>query len=93
MLNRLAQISLKFLARVDRRHALFAFILELHLLFTQLPQQLFLSVLDRLLFPGFRTIARGFTWLRARVQNGLVAIYLFYVALTLFVLLLLLTTY
>ncbi|HAD05248.1 MAG: hypothetical protein A2091_03700 [Desulfuromonadales bacterium GWD2_61_12] len=51
------------------------------------------SVLDRLLFPGFRGIARGFTWLRARVQNGLVAVYLFYVALTLFVLLLLLTTY
>jgi hydrogenase-4 component B len=50
------------------------------------------SVLDRLLYPGCRGVARGFTWLRARVQNGLVAVYLLYVAMTLFVLLLLITT-
>jgi hydrogenase-4 component B len=50
------------------------------------------SVLDRLLYPGCRGVARGFTWLRARVQNGLVAVYLLYVAVTLFVLLLLITT-
>jgi hydrogenase-4 component B len=50
------------------------------------------SVLDRLLYPGCRGAARGFTWLRAKVQNGLVAVYLLYVAVTLFVLLLLITT-
>jgi len=50
------------------------------------------SVLDRLLYPGCRGVARGFTWLRAKVQNGLVAVYLLYVAVTLFVLLLLITT-
>ncbi len=49
------------------------------------------TVLDRGLVPGCRGLARGFTWLRARVQNGLVAIYLFYIAVTLVVLLLLTT--
>lgn len=47
------------------------------------------SVLDRLLYPTFRGTARVFGWFRARIQNGLVAIYLFYVAVTLSVLLLL----
>jgi hydrogenase-4 component B len=51
------------------------------------------SVLDRLLYPACRGVARGFTWMRARVQNGLVAVYLLYVAATLIVLLLLLTTF
>jgi hydrogenase-4 component B len=50
------------------------------------------TVLDRMLTPGCRGVARGFTWLRARVQNGLVAVYLLYVAATL-CLLLLLTIY
>lgn len=45
------------------------------------------SVLDRLLYPAFRRTALVFIWLRARVQNGQVAIYLLYVAVTLFVLL------
>jgi hydrogenase-4 component B len=51
------------------------------------------SVLDRLLYPACRGVARGFTWLRARVQNGLVSVYLLYVAATLVVLLLLVTTF
>lgn len=50
------------------------------------------TVLDRLLYPACRGVARGFTWLRARVQNGLIAVYLLYVAATLCVLLLLITT-
>jgi hydrogenase-4 component B len=49
------------------------------------------SVLDRLLYPAFRGAARVFIWVRAKVQNGLVAIYLFYVAVTLTVLLVLMT--
>lgn len=51
------------------------------------------SVLDRLFYPACRGVARGFTWLRARIQNGLVAVYLLYVAATLVALLLLLATY
>lgn len=44
-------------------------------------------VLDRALVPGFRRLARGCCWLRARVQNGRVPTYLMYVAVTLLVLL------
>jgi hydrogenase-4 component B len=49
------------------------------------------AVLDRVLVPGFRELARGCSWLRARVQNGRVPTYLLYVALTLLVLLLVAT--
>jgi len=45
------------------------------------------AVLDRALLPGSRMMARGCSWLRARVQNGLVPTYLLYVAMTLVVLL------
>jgi hydrogenase-4 component B len=45
------------------------------------------AVLDRVLLPGFRKLARGCSWLRARVQNGLIPTYLLYVALTLLLLL------
>ncbi|TLM65947.1 MAG: hydrogenase [Deltaproteobacteria bacterium] len=45
------------------------------------------AVLDRALLPGFRTLARSCSWLRARVQNGRVPTYLLYVAMTLLVLL------
>ncbi|NJC88551.1 MAG: hydrogenase [Desulfuromonas sp.] len=45
------------------------------------------AVLDRVLVPGFRSLARGCSWLRARVQNGRVPTYLLYVALTLLTLL------
>jgi hydrogenase-4 component B len=45
------------------------------------------AVLDRLLIPGCREVARGCSWLRARVQNGRVPTYLLYVALTLLVML------
>jgi hydrogenase-4 component B len=44
-------------------------------------------VLDRALVPGFRGLARGCCWLRARVQNGRVPTYLMYVAVTLLILL------
>jgi hydrogenase-4 component B len=44
-------------------------------------------VLDGLLLPACRTVAQGCSWLRARVQNGLVPTYLMYVAMTLLVLL------
>ena len=47
------------------------------------------AVLDRALLPGFRGLARGSSWLRARVQNGLIPTYLLYVALTLLLLLVL----
>ena len=47
------------------------------------------AVLDRALLPSFRGVARWGSWLRARVQNGLIPTYLLYVALTLLVLLLL----
>jgi hydrogenase-4 component B len=49
------------------------------------------AVLDRLLLPGLRWGARLFTRLRACIQNGISAIYLLYVALTLLVLLTLTT--
>ena len=45
------------------------------------------AVLDRVLLPGLRELARGSCWLRARIQNGRVPTYLLYVALTLLVLL------
>jgi len=45
------------------------------------------AVLDRALLPGFRQVAHGCSWLRARVQNGLIPTYLLYVALTLVALL------
>jgi hydrogenase-4 component B len=45
------------------------------------------AVLDRALLPGFRKLAQGCCWLRARVQNGLIPTYLLYVALTLLLLL------
>jgi len=45
------------------------------------------AVLDRVLLPGFRKLAQGCCWLRARVQNGLIPTYLLYVALTLLLLL------
>jgi hydrogenase-4 component B len=45
------------------------------------------AVLDRILVPGFRRLARGCCWLRAHVQNGRVPTYLMYVAVTLLVLL------
>ncbi len=45
------------------------------------------AVLDRVLLPGFRGLARWSSWLRARVQNGLIPTYLLYVALTLLLLL------
>jgi len=48
-------------------------------------------VLDRTLTPAFAGIAWLFHWLRRLFQNGVVAIYLLYVALTLIVLLTLLT--
>ncbi|OHB33837.1 MAG: hypothetical protein A2X84_10630 [Desulfuromonadaceae bacterium GWC2_58_13] len=49
------------------------------------------AVLDRMLFPLFRGGAWLFRHLRARIQNGVTAIYLLYVALTLVVLLTLFT--
>jgi len=49
------------------------------------------AVLDRVLLPGFRQLALGCSWLRARVQNGRVPTYLMYVALTLLVLLIVAT--
>lgn len=48
--------------------------------------------LDRLLLPTCRRFAAGCTWVRARVQNGIIPTYLLYVALTLIVLLLLVRT-
>jgi hydrogenase-4 component B len=45
------------------------------------------TVLDRLLYPLFRSLARGCTRLRARVQHGITGFYLLYVALTLCLLL------
>jgi hydrogenase-4 component B len=45
------------------------------------------AVLDRALLPGFRKLAQGCCWLRARVQNGLIPTYLLYVALTVLLLL------
>jgi hydrogenase-4 component B len=45
------------------------------------------TVLDRLLLPGCKQVARWCCWLRARVQNGMIPTYLMYVALTLLVLL------
>ena len=47
------------------------------------------AVLDRALLPGSRLVAQWCSWLRARVQNGLVPTYLLYVAMTLLVLLIL----
>lgn len=41
------------------------------------------AVLDRVLLPGCRQVARGCCWLRSRVQNGMVPTYLLYVVLTL----------
>jgi hydrogenase-4 component B len=49
------------------------------------------AVLDRALLPGARMVARGCSWLRARVQNGMVPTYLLYVAMTLLVLLVMVT--
>jgi len=46
-------------------------------------------VLDRLLLPFCHRLARACSWLRSLVQNGLIPTYLFYVALTLLVLLVL----
>ncbi len=46
------------------------------------------TVLDRALLPGFRLAGRAFVWLRARVQNGITACYLLYVALAVLFLLL-----
>jgi hydrogenase-4 component B len=45
------------------------------------------AVLDRLLLPAFRRLARWSSWLRAKVQNGLIPTYLLYVAVTLLLLL------
>ncbi len=45
------------------------------------------AVLDRVLLPGSRRLAKWSSWLRARVQNGLIPTYLLYVALTLLFLL------
>jgi len=45
------------------------------------------AVLDRILLPGSRRLAKWSSWLRARVQNGLIPTYLLYVALTLLFLL------
>jgi hydrogenase-4 component B len=45
------------------------------------------AVLDRVLLPGCRAVARWCCWLRARIQNGMVPTYLLYVALTLLFLL------
>jgi hydrogenase-4 component B len=44
-------------------------------------------VLDGILLPVCRRVASGCSWLRARVQNGMVPTYLMYVAVTLLVLL------
>lgn len=46
-------------------------------------------VLDRLLLPGCRLAGKVSVWVRARIQNGMTASYLLYVALTLLFLLLL----
>jgi hydrogenase-4 component B len=46
-------------------------------------------VLDRILLPAFHRLALACSWLRARVQNGLIPTYLLYVALTLLLLLVL----
>jgi len=54
--------------------------------FSQTPD----PVLDRALTPTFLAIARLLHWLRSQIQNGIVAIYLLYIALTLIVLLILL---
>jgi hydrogenase-4 component B len=48
-------------------------------------------VLDRGLIPAFVGLARLFRWLRSLVQNGVAALYLLYIALTLIVLLALLS--
>jgi hydrogenase-4 component B len=40
------------------------------------------AVLDRAVLPASRQLARGATWLRARLQHGVSSIYLLYVALT-----------
>jgi hydrogenase-4 component B len=45
------------------------------------------AVLDRLLSPLFRFAAGLFRWIRAIVQNGVIAIYLIYVALAVMALL------
>ena len=49
------------------------------------------TVLDRLLFPLSRFLARVCTWLRGRLQHGIIGIYLLNVALTLCLLLALVT--